>query len=111
MKMPHPGELRHRIEIGKTVNTVNENGFPVETETVLHTVWAGIEDGSSRWYYAADANNAERGLMFVVRWLPGIAPGLWVRWNGEKHLITEIGEYDFKRRYLKLTTKNTKGAA
>ena len=110
MKIPHPGDLRNKIEIGKTENVVNENGFPEETDIVLHTVWAGIEDtaSSSRWLYAADADNAIKGLMFMIRWINGIEPGMWVRWNGEKHTITEIGEYDFKRRYMRLTTKNTK---
>ena len=36
-------------------------------------------------------------------------PGMWVLWNGQKQIITEIGEYDFKRRYLRLTTKSLKG--
>ena len=36
-------------------------------------------------------------------------PGMWVLWNGQKQIITEIGEYDFKRRYLRLTTKAVKG--
>ena len=29
--------------------------------------------------------------------------------DGEKHNITALGEYDFKRRYLKLTTESAKG--
>ena len=109
MYVPHPGDLRHRIDIGKTVNTVNTNGYPVEADSVLYHIWAGIEDESSRWYHASDADNAERGLMFIIRWLPDIVPGMWVLWNGDKHLITKIGEYDFKRRYMKLTTRAVNG--
>ena len=44
MKIPHPGELCQLVEIGKTVNIVNENGFPVETEQVICQVWAKAED-------------------------------------------------------------------
>ena len=106
--MPHPGELRNLVEIGKTETVVNENGFPTQTDTVLHTVWAGIEDTSSRWLYLTDANNAERGLMFTIRRLSAISEGMWVRHNGEKYTITEIGEFDFKGSYMRLTTKNTK---
>ena len=62
MYVPHPGDLRHKIDIGVTTNVVNENGYPVETDSVLHHVWAGVEDESSRWFHAADADNAERGL-------------------------------------------------
>ena len=109
MYVPHPGDLRHKIDIGVTTNVVNENGYPVETDSVLHRVWAGVEDESSRWFHAADADNAERGLVFIIRFLPDIAPGMWILWNGEKQLITKIGEYDFKHRYMKLTTVSAKG--
>ena len=44
MYVPHPGDLRHKIAIGVTTNVVNENGYPVETDSVLHHVWAGVED-------------------------------------------------------------------
>ena len=27
MKIPHPGELRQLVEIGRTVHEINENGF------------------------------------------------------------------------------------
>ena len=29
---PHPGELRHKIEIGYTENAINENGYPAPTD-------------------------------------------------------------------------------
>ena len=108
MKMPHPGELRYKVEIGKTTHSVNGNGFPVDTETVLHTVWAGVEDAASSLRYAADAENAVKGLMFIIRWVSGIEAGMWVNWNGTKYTISKIGEYDFKRRYMRLTTEDTK---
>ena len=107
--IPHPGQLRHMIEIGKTSNTVNENGYPEDTDTVICWVWAAAEDDSSRYFFAGGAETAERGLCFIIRWREDIQPGMWVRWNQEKYTITKLGEYDFKRRYLKLTTVSTKG--
>ena len=50
-----------------------------------------------------------RGIWFTIRWRNDVQPGMWVLWNGQKQIITEIGEYDFKRRYLRLTTKAVKG--
>ena len=55
MKIPHPGELRHLVEIGRTVNAVNENGYPVETDQTICRVWAAAEDDSSRYFFSADA--------------------------------------------------------
>ena len=107
--MPHPGQLRNLVEIGRTVNTSNENGYPVETDEIVCRVWAAVEDDSSRYVVAGDAETAERGLCFIIRWRGDIQPGMWVSFREEKHKITKLGEYDFKRRYLKLTTVSAKG--
>ena len=32
---PHPGDLRHLIEIGYTENAINENGYPEPTDVVV----------------------------------------------------------------------------
>lgn len=105
---PHPGQLRHMVEIGRTVTTTNENGYPESTDEIICRVWAGIEDDFSRYLIAGDAETAERGLRFIIRWRGDIAPGMWVRFREEKYGITMLGEYDFKRRYLKLTTTSVK---
>ena len=107
--IPDLSAFRYRIQIGQTISATNENGFPVEEDTVLCDVWAAAEDDSSNWYHAADADNAERCLCFTIRWRKDITAGMWVMWNGEKQTITKIGEYDFKRRYMKLTTTAVKG--
>ena len=47
---PHPGSLRHLVEIGYTENAINENGFGVVIEAraderrVLHALF-GAESG------------------------------------------------------------------
>lgn len=109
MNIPHPGQLDHRIRIGTTVSTVNENGYPEETDSVLCTVWAGIEDDSARYFFSGDSENTSRGLAFIIRWRDGIRPGMWVLWDGIRRQITQIGEFDFRHRYLRLITTATKG--
>ena len=56
---PHPGDLRHRIEIGYTKNTVNANGYPEPTDVVLCRVWASATDAGNQHYRSADAMNTE----------------------------------------------------
>ena len=110
--IPHPGQLRHMIEIGRTVNAIKENGYPEETDETVCRVWAAVEDDSSRRTRSAfvgQAETAERGLCFAIRWRGDIQPGMWVLWRGEKQTITKLGEFDFKRRYLKLSTVLAKG--
>ena len=109
MSGPHPGQLRHMVSIGQTVNEINENGYPAETDTILCRVWADVKDDSSGYTHTGEADTAERGLCFVIRWRGDIRPGMWVLWRDEKQRITRLGEYDFKRRYLKLITESVKG--
>ena len=79
-------------------------GFCAEQALRNAGVWAAVEDDSSRYAFVGQAETAERGLCFVIRWRGDIQPGMWVLWRGEKQTITKLGEYDFKRRYLKLST-------
>ena len=43
---PHPGDLRHLVEIGYTENTVNENGYPEPNDVVVcRTCWRATPSG------------------------------------------------------------------
>ena len=44
---PHPGDLRHMIEIGYTENQINENGYPEPTDVVVCRVWAAVTDAGN----------------------------------------------------------------
>lgn len=35
---PHPGDLRHLVEIGYTENTVNENGYMNKLQEIQETL-------------------------------------------------------------------------
>ena len=45
---PHPGDLRHLVEIGYTENRINENGYPEETDIVLCKVWSAVTDAGNQ---------------------------------------------------------------
>jgi SPP1 family predicted phage head-tail adaptor len=110
--MPHPGELRHRIILGRTVHSIDEDGYPEETDQVLGWVWCAVEDESfRRAAFLGQAETVERGLRFIIRWRADVDVGMWVLWRGQRHTITKLGEYDFKRRYLQLSTAATKGVS
>ena len=86
---PHPGDLRHLVEIGYTENTINENGYPVPH----------------------DVMNTEAVINFTIRYRADIKPGMWVRFRGEKWAISTLGEYAFKRTYLGLKASLSKGVS
>ena len=76
---------------------------------MLCRIWSSAVSAGNQHYRAADMMNTERCIWFTICYRSDVRPGMWVLWNGQKQIITEIGEYDFKRRYLRLTTKAVKG--
>ena len=106
---PHPGDLRNLVEIGYTENVINENGYPEATDVVVCKVWASATDAGNQHFRAADTINTEAVINFTIRFREDIKPGMWVRFRGEKWIISTLGEYEFKRRYLGLKASTVKG--
>ena len=108
---PHPGDLKHLVEIGYTENTINENGYPEPAEVVVCKVWAAATDAGNQHFRAADTLNAEAVINFTIRFREDIQPGMWVKFRGARWIISTLGEYEFKRRYLGLTASIVKGVS
>ncbi len=108
---PHPGDLQHRIEIGYTENTINENGYPEATDVVVCRAWAAVNDAGNQHYRAADVMNTEAVLNFTIRYRDNIVPGMWVKFRDEKWWISTLGQYSFKRTYLGLKASLSKGVS
>jgi SPP1 family predicted phage head-tail adaptor len=108
---PHPGDLRNLIEIGYTENIINENGYPEPTDTVVCKVWAAAADAGNQHFRAADTVNSEAVINFTIRFREDIKPGMWVKFRDEKWIISTLGEYEFKRRYLGLKASIVKGVS
>lgn len=108
---PHPGNLRHRIEIGYTQSTVNENGYPDAEDVVLCRVWADATDAGNQHYRSADVMNTEAVINFTIRYRADVVPGMWVRFRGKKWFISTLGEYGFRRDYLGLKASLSEGVS
>jgi len=108
---PHPGDLRHLVEIGITVNVVNANGYSETTDTVLCSVWASVTDISSRQTQSADSSVMENGILFGIRFREEIRPGMWVRFLDVKWTISALEGFGYKRRYLGLKAYSAKGVS
>ena len=108
---PHPGNLRHLVEIGYTENTINENGYPDERDVVLCRVWASATDAGNQHYRGADVMNTEAVVNFTIRYRPDVKPGMWVLFQGEKWNISTLGEYSFRKKYLGLKASIAKGVS
>ena len=44
---PHPGDLRHLVEIGYTENDINDNGYPEPKDVVVCKTWASVVDAGA----------------------------------------------------------------
>ena len=104
---PHPGDLRHRIQIGYTVNTINENGYPEPQDVIICNTWASVVDAGNQHFRSADVVNAE-GVLNTIRGRD-VKPGMWVCFNGEKWAVSTLGEYQFRRTYLGLKASPYEG--
>lgn len=102
--LPHPGQLRHTIRIVRTVNSINERGYPVREDRTVLTCRASVDDASTGWVYRlmADTQTPQFDRIFCIRHRDGIEEGMYVIWQEKKHLIVNIERYDYKNRWLQL---------
>ena len=108
---PHPGDLRHLVDIGYTENRINENGYPEPTDVVLCRVWASATDAGNQHYHSADVMNMEAVINFTIRWRSDVKPGMWVRFEDEKWDISTLGVYGLSHNYLGLKANIAKGVS
>ena len=85
--------------------------YPEPKDVVLCCVWASAVDAGNQHYRAADVMNTEQVINFTIRYRRDVKPGMWVRFQDEKWVISTLGEYSFKRTYLGLKASIAKGVS
>ena len=108
---PHPGDLRHLVEIGYTESRINENGYPEDTDIVLCRVWAAVTDAGNQHNRSADVMNTEAVVNFTIRYRSDVVPGMWVLFRNKKWHISTLGEYGFRNQYLGLKASISEGVS
>ena len=108
---PKAGDLRHRITVGRTATTTNENGYPMETDTEVCKVWASARDAGYREFFEAASSNLEDVVNFTIRYRPDIEPGMWVEFEGQRREIVQVNGYDHQRDFLLLKAARRKAVS
>ena len=108
---PHPGDLRHLVEIGYTESKINENGYPEPTDVIICKAWAAVIDAGNQHSRAADVMNTEAVINFTIRYRSDVVPGMWIRFRKKKWHISTLGEYGFRSRYLGLKASISEGVS
>ena len=95
-----------KIEILAAVNTINENGYAVETlQAVCPPVWAYYRQLSGKEYYAANAENVQEEIMFQINYRNDLTTRHVIRYRGILWDITRIDDYEGHKEDLKVYCK------
>lgn len=101
----NPGLFRHRITFQESVETTNENGFPVQDWTDVKTVWAMIKTLQGREYYEAATTQNENTVRFVIRYTSGINPDMRIKYKDRKFEILSVINDDEQNITLTIIAK------
>lgn len=108
---PKAGDLRHRITVGRTATTTNENGYPEERDIVVCRVWASARDAGYREFFEAAAGNLEDVVNFAIRYRPDIESGMWVEFEGQRRENVQVSGFDHLHDFLLLKTARRKAVS
>ena len=106
-----PGDLRKKIQIVRRSDgeTYDDEGFPVESETIVRTCWARVSGTSGTELIKAGQELADAKKRFLVRWTDTeINESMYVLYNGEYYNIVLVNTYADDGRYTEIWTQKNK---
>jgi len=77
----NPGSLNKRITFQLFTESINENGFSVESWQDVMSVWAMIKTLNGREYYQAATTQNENSIRFIIRYTTGLHPDMRIVYN------------------------------
>lgn len=103
-RSPHAGDLRRRVTITESAETLTENGFQETAERTVATVWAGIVDAASKISTDADAETVVYTTNILIRYRADIRPGMKVTYarTGQVWQIVAVDGFQQDRHFLSL---------
>lgn len=97
------GPLDRRVTIQRYTETRDEFNEPIMTWADLATVSARVVQQSGREFLSADQTQAERRVLFRLRWIDGVTVLDRVSYTGRLHNIQDVKELG-RREGLELMT-------
>ena len=98
-----PGPLDRRVTIQRKTVVYDEYNSPVEAWANLATLSAQVIQQSGREFLSADQTQAERRVLFRLRWFDGVTVLDRVSYGGRLHNIQDVKELG-RREGLELMT-------
>lgn len=95
------GELKHKIKIQRLSNTVNSNGFNVETWVDIRTVYAKVQNLSGREYWQASAVQAENTVKFFIKYIRmDIDNTMRLYFKGKQYNIVHVDNATYENKII-----------
>ncbi|MEH6477723.1 MAG: phage head closure protein [Sneathiella sp.] len=98
------GKLDRRITVQELTSTPDSFGGAVETWETLAPIWAGVQEGSGREYFAAARVNSEVSAVFETRYRSDLTSANRISYNGKFYNILSVSEIG-RRKGLLISAK------
>lgn len=86
------GALDRLVTIQRATYVQNEYGEEIATWGDLATVYAEVRQRNGREFFAAASTQAEKLVVFFIRYIPGLTVLDRVSYSGSLHNIQEVRE-------------------
>jgi SPP1 family predicted phage head-tail adaptor len=87
------GDMDRRVVIQSRTDAIDGLGQPVPTWTTLATVWAALEPGRGREFFAASGIVAETPMMFRIRWRTDVTTTCRIQYAGATYTIDAVEDF------------------
>lgn len=99
----NPGELTKKIDIITLITGRDDEGYPVESETIKHSCWAKKSQSSGSELLKAGADFVDSKTRFLIRYTSTvISEGMFVKYQGKKYDIEYVHEYEDSHEYVEI---------
>ncbi len=99
----NPGEFKKKIDIIEIVNDQDKDGFPIQTNRVVHSCWAKFSRTSGTELVRANADFSEVAARFLIRFTKKeINTKMYVRYAGKLYDILYINNYEDSDEYIEI---------
>ncbi len=102
----HSGDLNRQVTILKKLVTRNAYGEETIIYPAIATVWANIQIGTGREFFAAQKINSELKGIIKIRFRRGLLPDMRITYNNITYeLVSPPIDINDKREFLRLEVK------
>jgi SPP1 family predicted phage head-tail adaptor len=84
------GKLDQRVSLYSVAQTIDDAGGPVDTASLVATVWAHVLSQKGDESFKAAQQNASRTIKLKLRWRDDVATSWLVEWNGDRYDIVDV---------------------